>query len=68
MSNDPIVKPRHIRPLCARGARAWFKRHGLSYSDFVSKGTPASVIEATGDALGLQVAARARQQAVGGEA
>lgn len=61
MINDPIVKPEHIRPLCARGARAWFKRHALSYSDFVSKGMPASVIEGTGDALGKQVADRARQ-------
>lgn len=62
---DPIVRVEHIRKarMCSRGARMWAQRHGLDYMTFVTQGYPASVIEATGDALGRQVAAIARAEA-----
>lgn len=64
---DPIVHVRHIREarMCSRGARAWAQRHGFDYMTFLNHGYPASEIEATGDALGIQVAAIARAEAAG---
>jgi hypothetical protein len=60
--DDPIVRVEHIRKakLCARGVRAWAKRHGFDYMTFLTNGYPASAIEATGDALGMRVASIAR--------
>lgn len=52
---------------CARGARIWFARHGLDYTEFVTRGLPISAIESTGDALGKQVADYARARAAGEE-
>jgi len=49
--------------LCMRGSREWFALHGLDWSAFVREGIDADVLDATGDALGLHVAAFARQQA-----
>lgn len=69
MSNeDPLVRMEHVRTarMCTRGARAWFAHQGLDYQEFLFKGMPASVIEATGDAMGIQVAKVARA-AVAGE-
>jgi hypothetical protein len=64
---DPIVRIEHIRKarMCSRGARMWAQRHGLDYMTFLNQGYPASVLEATGDALGKQVAAIARAEAAG---
>jgi hypothetical protein len=55
----------HVRAarLCARGARAWLELHGLSVEEFIFTGISADRIEATGDHLGLAVAAVAREQA-----
>lgn len=52
-----IVTMRDVRAckMCARGARAFFKRHGLDWSDFIRNGIDASVLEATGDAMALKV-------------
>lgn len=63
--SDPLVTIEHVRQarLCARGARQWFTRHDLDYAHFLNHGYPASVIEATGDALGCKVAAVARAEA-----
>lgn len=60
-----IVTMRHVRQarLCARGARAFFQRHGLDYSRFVSCGLPAEQIRATGDAQALLVADIAEREA-----
>lgn len=57
-----IVKMCHIRAakMCSRGARAFFERHGLDWSKFLSEGLPVEQIEATGDAMALQVAKVAR--------
>lgn len=41
----------------------WATRHGLDFNHFMRHGYPASVIEATGDALGQQLARLAREQA-----
>ena len=63
-----VVEIRHIRAadLCARGARAWFEKYGLSWSDLLEGGLPVEVIEATGDALAYRVAAIAREEAAHG--
>lgn len=55
----------HIRAagLCARGARAWFARHGLDWSEFIARGIPAERLEATGDHYAHTVCAIARKAA-----
>ncbi len=49
--------------MCARSARPWFARKGLSWSDFVTKGIDADILRATGDGLALKVVAIAEQRA-----
>lgn len=63
--SDLIVLPRHLPAagLCVQGARAWFKRYGLSFEDFRRGKITAAEIEATGDALGLRVIEVARKEA-----
>lgn len=60
-----MVKMEHVRAarMCSRGARAFFLRHGLDWEAFLRDGLPAEQIEATGDAMAIQVAevARGRQ-------
>jgi hypothetical protein len=67
MISGITVRPRHIRAakLCMSGGRDWFAHHGLSWSTFVHEGYPVETIEATGDELGLKVAAAARDEADG---
>lgn len=69
-TTDLIVTVNHLysvrawngrRGYCARGARAWFARHGLDWTAFVRDGLPASVLEATGDALALTLVEHARK-------
>ena len=59
------VRMKHIRAerLCAGGAREWWRRHKLDWSDFLANGIEASVLEATGDAYALRVVERARAEA-----
>ena len=63
---DIVVKMEHVRAakMCSRGARTFFKRHNLDWNTFIREGLPVEQIEATGDAMALQVAevARGRQQ------
>jgi hypothetical protein len=63
---DIVVKMEHVRAakMCSRGARAFFERHNLDWNTFIREGLPVEQIEATGDAMALQVAevARGRQQ------
>lgn len=63
--NEIIVKVADIRAVhfCARGARAWFKKHDLDYVNFLKDGLPISKVEAIGDALGNAVAQHARDAA-----
>lgn len=65
--SEPLVYPRHIHAagLCMSGARAWFKRHGIAFEDCRRGLLTAQRVEATGDALGLRVAAIAREDADG---
>lgn len=67
MIEEIMVTVADVRSIqfCARGARMWFTRHGLDYTEFVTRGLPVSVIEGTGDALGKKVAKQARLRAAG---
>lgn len=57
-----IATVRDLRALglCHRGARDWFRTHGLSWHDFLDGGLPAETLEATGCALAHRVTAKAR--------
>jgi hypothetical protein len=48
---------RHVREvfMCSRGARQFFDRHELNWTDFLRNGIDAEIIEATGDAMALKV-------------
>lgn len=58
------VTIRHIRQakMCGIGARAFFKRHGLDWDEFLREGVAIELIEATGDAMALKVCEVAREQ------
>jgi len=55
---------RHVRQckMCSRGARTFFDRHGLDWSEFLRAGLPVEALEKTGDAMALQVATIARAE------
>jgi hypothetical protein len=59
---------RHVRAasLCARGTRAWFIRHNLSWVDFLLDGCDADVLIATGDPLALRAVDAARKEVENG--
>lgn len=69
MSTDPLVSMRHVRAMrwCSSGARAWCARYGVEWSTFLRPGVPASVMEATGDGLGIRLAKFAREEAASGQ-
>jgi hypothetical protein len=46
--------------LCHSGSRAWMATHGLDWLAFVREGIPASQLEATGDAIVLNLVEHAR--------
>lgn len=55
-----IVTMQHLRTVpyftarrgyCARGARAWFERHGLDFRAFVRDGLDEAAFLATGDGM-----------------
>lgn len=58
------VTMRHIRQaqMCSHGARAFFARHGLDWTEFLREGVAIELIEATGDAMALKVCEVAREQ------
>ena len=47
---------------CLAGVRPWFRRHGLSWQDFLDHGIEAERLRATGDALVEPVIAAAVQR------
>lgn len=53
--------------MCARAARPWFARNGLSWSTFVSEGYDSETLRATGDGLALKVVAIAEAEAANGQ-
>lgn len=52
---------------CSHGGREWFAYYGLDWSTFVREGIDVEALEATGDALGLHLAAFARAEALVGQ-
>lgn len=65
-----IVTMKHLRSVpdfggsrgwCARGARAWFSRHGLDWMTFVREGAPEEVLLGTGCAFAKALVAHAHQ-------
>lgn len=68
MTSDPehpvTVHIRHVRAanLCARGARAWFERYGLSWSSFLSVGCDANRLIETGDPLAMRAVVEAMKE------
>jgi hypothetical protein len=65
MTSEPIATLEHARAahFCARGMRAFAARHGLDWEQLRTEGVPVSTLEATGDALAMAVAAKAREAA-----
>ncbi len=57
-----------VARICFRGARPWFRDHGISGPDFVVNGVDAEVLIATGDGIVDRVvkAAREREEAARG--
>lgn len=52
-----IITMTHVRQsgMCSKGARAFFLRHGLDWSEFIKNGLDESLILATGDAMAKKV-------------
>lgn len=63
------VQHRHLRELgyCNAGSRAFAARHGMDWRAFLRDGIPVESVEATGDAMAIRVANRARQEAHHGQ-
>ena len=69
-----IIWPRHIyttrvngQLMCAKGARAWFARHGLNWGDFVAHGIAAEEVLATHDELARLVVKTAKKEVNNGQ-
>lgn len=62
MSDQVIVTIKDIRQLkyCSRGARKFFAKNGLDWSDFLANGVPAELLEETGDAMAIKLCEVAR--------
>lgn len=54
MNEDFVITARELQAngFCAHGVKLWFAQYGLDFKDYVKNGIPASVLLATGDALG----------------
>lgn len=63
--SELLIHVRHLRAagMCNREPRLWFKRHGLSWTEFVTTGISESRILATNDSLALPVVEVARREA-----
>lgn len=61
------VHMRHVRAakLCSDGGRTYFKKYGLSWSDFLKDGIEASVLIAHNDPLSARAVAAAQEEADG---
>lgn len=55
--NDIIVTMKDVRAAkgCSKGARMFCETHGINWSLFLKEGVRASVLEATGDAMALNL-------------
>jgi hypothetical protein len=65
VTDDPLVQMRHFRQAqhCAAGIKAMCEKYHADYRELVLRGLPASRLEATGDALAINVARIAREEA-----
>ena len=52
---------------CNRGARQFFEKNGLDWSEFVRNGIDAETIRALGDEMGLKAVAEAERREQGGQ-
>lgn len=52
---------------CNRGARQFFERHGLDWSDFMKNGIESETVEHIDDAMVRRVIERAKQREQKGE-
>lgn len=70
MSAEPRVTMRHVRQMkgCGHLGNWWrfFEAHGLDRRTFIREGLPAGQVEATGDAMAIQAARLAREEAARG--
>ncbi|PQO22061.1 hypothetical protein C2I36_15055 [Rhodobacteraceae bacterium WD3A24] len=48
--------------ICFKGARGWFRRHGLDWSDFVQNGIEAERLAETGDPPALRAVRAAEER------
>lgn len=64
MSGEVTVRMAHIRQadICSSGARSFWKHHNLDWNRFLSEGTSAESLLATGDAQAARVVEIARGQ------
>lgn len=62
MTDEIIVKMIHVRKAlqCSGGARKFFKRHHLDWSDFLRNGISVSKLEKIDDAMCRQVIEEAK--------
>lgn len=73
--SEIIVRIEHARAAritgagvqCAPGIRQWFHQHGLSLTEFLEHGLPASRLRATGCAYALRAIELAEQEAKRGQ-
>lgn len=58
-----IITHRHLRKFkyCNNGAREFFNRHGLDWTDFIKHGLDESAFIRTGDAMALKLVDFARE-------
>jgi len=57
-----LIQDMRALEFCSRGGRAFARRHGFSWSDFVARGIEAETLEATGDAMALRLIEKARDR------
>jgi len=61
---SPRVYMRHLRKdrICSAGARSFWTRHGLDWSDFVTNGIDGQVLLDTRDPRAVRVVGIAREE------
>lgn len=57
MTHELIITMRHVRQakMCSRGVRDFFIKHNLDWDLFLKEGISAAKLEATGDAMAINV-------------
>lgn len=59
-----IIHHSDLRALkyCNNGAREFFNRHGLDWSEFMKNGLPEEVFTSTGDAMAIRLVEFAKER------